>query len=426
MTALTKAGLADTLNGAGPLTIFVPTDAAINSLPAGLLDSLLLDENKDKLVAILQSHLLDGSVTAASIRAMNLPIQMKTKAGVKAIVDRSGDSIRVNAATVTEADVVADNGRIHVIDQFLVPLNDIAKSAATAGKFSTLMAALGAADLVDTLKSDALFTVFAPTDDAFAKLPANLLAELLKTENKVLLTKILKYHVTAQLITGSSIKRSISSIDVPTLAGDTAKITKVSDAIKINDVATVISADIFSINGMIHAIDTVLMPPLDIVETALVNGNFKTLISALTKADLLSTFKGVGPFTVFAPNDAAFAKVHTAVLADLLKPENKGKLANLVKYHAVSGKAIQSQDMKPPQNFEMMAGGIITVVKDGSALKINGSTIIRTDIVTSNGVIHVLGTVMTLKTNLASNAHAYQVSVGTLLSMLIFVYHACF
>ena len=129
---------------------------------------------------------------------------------------------------------------------------------------------------------------------------------------------------------------------------------------------------------------------------------------------------------MFAPNDAAFAKVHTAVLADLLKPENKGKLANLVKYHAVSGKEIQSKDMKPPQNFEMMAGGIITVVKDGSALKINGSTIIRTDIVTSNGVIYVLDTVMTLKTNLASNAHAYQVSFGTLLSMLIFLYHACF
>ena len=425
MNAVTKAGLADALNGAGPLTMFAPTDAAIDSLPKGLLDTLLLDENKNKLAAILQSHLLDGSVTAASIRAMNLPIQMKTKAGVKAIVDKNGDSIKVNAATVTEADVVADNGRIHVIDQFLVPLDDIAKSAATAGKFNILMTALGAADLVDTLKSDALFTVFAPTDDAFAKLPASLLAEVLKPENKAFLTKILKYHVTAQLITGSSIKRSTSSIDVPTLAGDKAKITQVGSAIKINDAATVISADVFSINGMIHAIDTVLMPPLDVVETALVDGNFKTLVSALTRADLLSTFKGVGPFTVFAPNDAAFAKVPTNVLFDLLKPENKGKLAKLIKYHAVSGKQIESKDMKLPQNFEMMAGGILTVVKDGTTLKVNGSTIIKTDIVTSNGVIHAVDTVLALKAVLTSSAHAYQVSFGTLLSMLIFLYHAC-
>ena len=425
MSALTKAGLGEALNGAAPFTLFAPTDAAINSLQAGVLDSLLLDENKDKLAAILLSHVLDGSVTAASIRGMILPAQMKTKAGVKAIVDRNGDSIKVNAATVTEADVVADNGRIHVIDQFLVPLNDIAKSAATAGKFNTLLAALTAADLVDTLKSDGVFTVFAPTDDAFAKLPASLLAELLKPENKAFLTKVLKYHVSNTLVTASGIKRSSSSIDLTTLAGSTAKISQVGGVIKINDAATITLADVYSINGMIHAIDTVLMPPLDVVETALVDGNFKTLIAALTKADLLSTFKGVGPFTVFAPTDAAFAKIPTAVLMDLLKPSSKGKLANLIKYHVVGGKQIQSKDMKPPQNFTMLSNGIITLVRDGATLKIDGSTIIKTDIVTSNGVIHVVDTVLALKAALASNAHAYQVSFGAILSMLVFLYHAC-
>jgi uncharacterized surface protein with fasciclin (FAS1) repeats len=133
---------------------------------------------------------------------------------------------------------------------------DIVDTAVAAGSFKTLVAALKAAGLVDTLKGKGPFTVFAPTDDAFAKLPAGTVDELLKPENKQKLTAILTYHVVPGKVTPAQAMKLNSA---KTVNGESLSITTDGGTVKIND-ATVTKADIMCSNGVIHVIDTVLMP----------------------------------------------------------------------------------------------------------------------------------------------------------------------
>ena len=246
------------------------------------MDDLLKPENKEKLANILKTHVLSGRIASADILKMNLPAQVDTLKPIKVIVDKDGATVKVNGVAVTTADVGASNGIIHVLDEVLLHLPDIVETATSNDRFKTLVSALTAAGLVDTLKGQGPFTVFAPTDAAFAKLPAALLAELLTSENKDFLGKVLKYHVTGQLITAPSISRMTLPTDVTMLAGGTAKVNKAGNNVTINE-ATVTQADIFNTNGMIHVIDTVILPPLDAGETAIANGNLKTLVIALTR-----------------------------------------------------------------------------------------------------------------------------------------------
>ena len=134
---------------------------------------------------------------------------------------------------------------------------DIVDTAVAAGQFKTLAAALGAAGLIETLKGKGPFTVFAPTDDAFAKLPPGTVEGLLKPENKAKLTAILTYHVVAGKVTAADV---VKLKDAKTVNGATVKITVNGKTVMIND-AKVTKADIVASNGVIHVIDTVLLPP---------------------------------------------------------------------------------------------------------------------------------------------------------------------
>lgn len=136
------------------------------------------------------------------------------------------------------------------------PSQDIVDTAVAAGSFKTLVAALKAAGLVDTLKGKGPFTVFAPTDDAFAKLPAGTVDELLKPENKEKLKAILTYHVVSGKVTAAQAMKLTSA---KTVNGESLNISTDGGTVKIND-ATVTKADIMCSNGVIHVIDTVLMP----------------------------------------------------------------------------------------------------------------------------------------------------------------------
>jgi len=134
---------------------------------------------------------------------------------------------------------------------------DIVDTAVAAGQFSTLAAALGAAGLVDTLKGEGPFTVFAPTDDAFAKLPAGTVENLLKPENKDQLTAILTYHVVAGKVMAADV---VKLSDAETVNGKKVKISVEGDTVMVND-AKVVTADVAASNGVIHVIDTVILPP---------------------------------------------------------------------------------------------------------------------------------------------------------------------
>ena len=130
----------------------------------------------------------------------------------------------------------------------------------------------------------------------------------------------------------------------------------------------------------------------DIVDTAVAAGSFKTLAAALEAAGLVETLKGPGPFTVFAPTDEAFAKLPPGTLDDLLKPENKEKLAGILKFHVVSG-AVKSDEVVKMTSAKTVQGQEVTIdAIDG--VKVNGAKVVKADIETSNGVIHVIDTVI--------------------------------
>lgn len=133
--------------------------------------------------------------------------------------------------------------------------------------------------------------------------------------------------------------------------------------------------------------------PKDIVETAVAAGNFKTLAAALKAADLVDALKGDGPFTVFAPTDEAFSKLTKGTLESLLEPENKSKLAAILKYHVVSGK-VMAKDVVKLSEAKTLQGSVAKItVKDGN-VSVDKALVTKTDIQTSNGVIHVIDSVI--------------------------------
>ena len=131
---------------------------------------------------------------------------------------------------------------------------------------------------------------------------------------------------------------------------------------------------------------------MDIVDTAVAAGNFTTLAAALEAAGLVETLKGEGPFTVFAPSDAAFAALPAGTVEDLLKPENKDKLTALLTYHVIAGK-VMAADLTEGMKAATVNGAEVTITLDGGA-KVNGATISTADIAATNGVIHVIDAVI--------------------------------
>lgn len=130
----------------------------------------------------------------------------------------------------------------------------------------------------------------------------------------------------------------------------------------------------------------------DIVDTAVAAGSFKTLVAAVKAADLVDTLKGAGPFTVFAPTDAAFAQFPAAVIQDLLKPENKGKLQGILTYHVVAGKVLAA-DVVNLKAAKTVLGQDLKIDTTGG-VKVDDANVVQTDIHCSNGVIHVIDAVM--------------------------------
>lgn len=268
--------------------------------------------------------------------------------------------------------------------------NDIVDTAVAAGQFKTLAAALQAADLVDALKSDGPFTVFAPTDDAFAKLPKGTLETLLKPQNKGTLQDILKYHVVAGKLEASAVTRQSGAT---TLNGQRVDFAATGGNVMV-DGARVTKADIACSNGVIHVIDSVILPASDNIVTAAQNAKvFNTLLTAVKHAGLADTLANHGPFTVFAPTDEAFAKLPAGTLQGLLEPHNRDQLARILKYHVVSGR-VYATDAVSAGKADTLAGQKVHIKTHGDEVRVNEARIVSTDLDASNGVIHVIDTVI--------------------------------
>lgn len=279
---------------------------------------------------------------------------------------------------------------------------DIVETAAAAGTFKTLAAALDAAELTATLKGTGPFTVFAPTDDAFKKLPAGTLDTLLKPENKAQLQGVLKYHVLSGSVRAADVTKLVAA---KPLFGKDFAIATSGGTVTItdgnNNKIGVTQTDIVASNGVIHVIDAVMLPPTptkNIVETAAAAGTFKTLATALTQADLVGTLEGAGPFTVFAPTDDAFAKLPAGTLDTLLKPENKAQLQAILKYHVVAGD-LQASDVVKASSAKTVEGKDVTIKVETSGVTLTDakggtSKVTAVNVQATNGVIHVIDTVL--------------------------------
>ncbi len=268
---------------------------------------------------------------------------------------------------------------------------DIVDTAVAAGSFKTLAAALTAAGLIDTLKGSGPFTVFAPTDEAFAKLPAGTVEMLLKPENKAKLVSILTYHV----VPAKAMAADVTKMTFATTVQGQRLNLKVVDGKVMVDNATVTKADIVCSNGVIHVIDSVIMPmDGNVLEVARGAGTMNTLLAAIEAAGMNDLFKGPGPFTVLAPNEAAFRALPKGTLEMLLKPENKTKLAEVLSMHVIPGALVYSDAVVTMSEVRPISGKALKVtVKDGK-VTIGGATVVVADIEAKNGVIHEIDTVI--------------------------------
>jgi uncharacterized surface protein with fasciclin (FAS1) repeats len=289
------------------------------------------------------------------------------------------------------------------------PSVNIVELAESVPALSTLVSAVVAGDLAETLSSPGPFTVFAPTNDAFGKLPAGTLDDLMKPENKGILT----YHVLPEQVLSHQLK---SFQRVPTVEGKNLHIYKDSrHGVRVTpdgkDFKTVTTADNLATNGVAHIIDGVLLPPSspatttaapklpNIVELAESVKDLSTLVSAVVAADLVDTLSG-GTFTVFAPTNDAFAALPAGTLDSLMKPENKKELVDILTYHVLPKKAL-ADELDLFQAETTVEGKPLHVQKWGGVVKVGPSlasadlkTVIVADNLASNGVAHIIDGVL--------------------------------
>jgi uncharacterized surface protein with fasciclin (FAS1) repeats len=292
------------------------------------------------------------------------------------------------------------------------PVSIVATAQATAS-LSTLVAAVQFAsdnnDLVTLLSDPGTLTVFAPTNDAFDALAVQLTgtatakgADLLTAANKPLLRTVLRYHVLTTKVNASAIPfgKPITSAEGSVFKIDTGSPPKITDG--RNRIATITATDIAASNGVVHVIDKVILPAdKNIVQTAQAlaaknPAEFTILVEAVVAANLATTLSGTGPFTVFAPTDAAFAALLTEL--NLTKPAllaNTALLTKVLTYHVLPARVFKA---------DVPVGAAITTVQTGTftvdaTLKITDvrgrkSSIVGTDTLASNGVIHVVDKVL--------------------------------
>ncbi|MDJ0974502.1 MAG: fasciclin domain-containing protein [Planctomycetota bacterium] len=414
VTAVKAADLAEALSGPGPFTVFAPNDKAFSKL-GGTVDALLQPSEKTALQSILTYHVVPGRLTAKQVVKMAGATSLQ---GQRIDFKVKNGKVFVDGAQVIATDIETSNGIIHVIDSVIIPeTNAIPQVAKRAGSFNTLLAAAKAAGLVPALSGDGPLTVFAPTDDAFAKLPQGTVQSLLRPENKKKLAQILTYHV---------VSGRIYSPDVPvggmakTLSGMAVRFKATSNGIAVNG-SNIVATDIDASNGVIHVIDAVLLPqtPRDmkrpsrpmsnrmpdakgdmrkmerrntIVDVAKGAGSFNTLLAAAKAAGLVETLMGDGPFTVFAPTDAAFKKLPKGTVSSLLQPRNRKALKQILTYHVVPARVF-AKDLPADGEARTVAGRSVKIRVEND-VRIDNIKVVKADIRASNGVIHVIDEVL--------------------------------
>jgi transforming growth factor-beta-induced protein len=266
----------------------------------------------------------------------------------------------------------------------------VAGYASYDSNFSILVSALSKAGLVNTLDGAGNFTVFAPTNAAFNALFADLGVSGIADIPVETLTPILLYHVLGEEKKASMLTSGYYSSLSTSQSNNVTMLVEVGADVRINNSSKVVVADVDVTNGVIHAIDKVLLPPT-VVDIAIANSSFSILVSAVVKAGLVETLSGDGPFTVFAPTNAAFEALFTTLgisgIADLTAED----LIPILQYHVVSGNVKSTQ--LTAGNVPTLNGDIAVSLSPSPAINVN-SNIVLTDVQGSNGIVHVIDRVL--------------------------------
>ena len=278
-------------------------------------------------------------------------------------------------------------------DEVIVETNTIVDIALGDAQFSTLVAALDKAGLVSVLQGSGPFTVFAPTNDAFNNLLSELGASSLDDISAEALTPILLYHVLGGAVASSQLSTGyVSTVSPGPNNSFISLYINLDNGVALNGTTNVTSADIVADNGIIHVIDEVLTPPT-VVDIAIANGSFSSLVSAVVKAELVDALSADGPFTVFAPTNDAFAQLLTDLGAGSLDDIPVSTLTDVLLYHVVSGNV---------RSTDLVAGMVPTLnsqaeieVDLGSDVTLNSNTkVVAVDVQATNGVVHVIDKVL--------------------------------
>ncbi|HLO89874.1 MAG TPA: fasciclin domain-containing protein [Lentimicrobium sp.] len=271
---------------------------------------------------------------------------------------------------------------------------NVVQVASADARFSILVEALTKANLTSALQADGPFTVFAPTNDAFEALFADLGVNGISDLDAATLTPILLNHVISGKVTSSQISTGyVSSLNKTAPGGNAVKlyISKTSD-VKI-DGSKVVVADVAASNGVIHAIDKVILPA-SLVNHAINNPDFSILVQAVVIAGLVDALSAAGPFTIFAPTNEAFQALFNTLGVSGIADLTAEQLTPILLYHVVSGNVVASQVTNgsvPTLN----EGNSLNLAVNGSGVTINSNTnVIATDVQGTNGVIHAIDSVL--------------------------------
>ncbi len=386
--ALIKADLVGTLAGSGTFTVFAPTNDAFNALFIELGVGGLDDLSPEELKTILLYHVMGEEKTSGLLTAGYYSSMSPAQGSYISLYIQTDMGVKLNnRSMVTSADIDADNGIIHVIDKVLLPPT-VVDIAVANSSFSTLVDAVVAENLATALSAtDATFTVFAPTNEAFAAL------ESLPSD----LSPILLYHVLGNALFSTDISSSI----VSTLNAENPElVVEVTDnGVMLNGAANVISADIVGVNGVIHVIDAVITPIENnsILDIAMANG-FTSLTAALAKVNLATTFLKDGAYTVFAPTNDAFSTfLNNAGFSGLNEVPND-VLTNVLLYHVVGAEVLSTglSNGYVSTLLKSFDDNAVTLLVDiSSGVSLNKSMVTTADIEGSNGIIHIIDKVLT-------------------------------
>lgn len=375
--ALRDLGLSSRYNGSGPdyaYTLFAPSNAAWENFLANYDGwGSIGDIPNSLLTELVQYHFVPGTFTSGA-----LGTSLTTDQGEDLAI--SGTTIN-GSSNVVNADLLAINGAVHEIDQVLIPSTfpstSIAGTASSLADFSSLVAAVSRfPDLLDAIDGgNGVFSVLAPTNVAFTNALGSLGYATLADVPDPLLRTILEYHVIAE--------RELLFDDLAS-----SLVTFGGEEVLV-DTNVVTIRDVWNTNGVIQAVNEVLVPPSlgTLAGDVLTNPDFSILAAAIVEADLVPALAGEGPFTVFAPNNAAFANAGITDLSTF----SKDSLAAILTYHVLPMEVASGDIMT---SYPMTLNGQSLMVDVAGGVTVDGVTVIDTDIEATNGVIHVIDNVL--------------------------------